>query len=83
MDVVVERCAGLDVHKASVTGCVRFPGARGRRKSEQARFGTTTRELHELSAWLTEFGVTEFGVTEVVHRGRPGRADRGPYVSGA
>lgn len=59
MDVVVERCAGLDVHKASVTGCVRFPGARGGRKSEQARFGTTTRELHELSAWLTAFGVTE------------------------
>jgi len=25
MEIVVERCAGLDVHKDSVVACVRFP----------------------------------------------------------
>jgi hypothetical protein len=26
MDIVVERCAGLDVHKDTVVACVRSPG---------------------------------------------------------
>ena len=26
MDIVVERCAGLDVHKDTVVACVRVPG---------------------------------------------------------
>jgi transposase len=59
MDVVVERCAGLDVHKESVSACVRCPGERGRRRSEQERFGTTTGELIRMSAWLSRFGVAE------------------------
>ncbi len=59
MDVVVERCAGLDVHKESVSACVRCPGERGRRRSEQERFGTTTGELIRMSAWLSRFGVVE------------------------
>lgn len=29
MDVVVERCAGLDVHKDTVVACVGFPPNRG------------------------------------------------------
>ena len=27
MDVIVDRCAGLDVHKKTVVACVRLPGA--------------------------------------------------------
>ena len=38
MDVVVERCAGLDVHKDFVVACVRYPGAEGERKTETASF---------------------------------------------
>ena len=54
MDVMYERCAGLDVHKASVTACVRTPGARrGERRGETRTFGTTMRELADLAAWLT------------------------------
>ena len=30
MDVIVERCAGLDVGKDEVVGCVRTPAASGR-----------------------------------------------------
>jgi len=26
VETIVERCAGLDVHKAQVTACVRVPG---------------------------------------------------------
>ena len=32
MDRIIERCAGLDVHKDSVTACVRVPGERGERR---------------------------------------------------
>ena len=35
MDVLVERCAGLDVHRDTVVATVRVP-ARGRRGREQA-----------------------------------------------
>lgn len=59
MDLVYPRCAGLDVHKATVVGCVRVPGAqRGERQSETKTFATTLRGLRELLAWLTAHGVT-------------------------
>jgi len=40
MDVVVERCAGLDVHKDSVVACVRTPGEGGRREQQTRTFGS-------------------------------------------
>jgi transposase len=53
MRVVNERCAGLDVHKSSVTACVLVP------EGKQVRtFGTTTPQLQGLVAWLGELGVT-------------------------
>jgi transposase len=58
MEVLVEICAGLDVHQASVVACVRRPGKRGRRSSEVRTFGTPTRELLQLADWLTTEGVT-------------------------
>ena len=42
MDVVVERCAGLDVHKDTVVACVRAPDPHGGRLSEVRTFGTFT-----------------------------------------
>jgi transposase len=59
MDVVYERCAGLDVHKATVVGCVRLPGPRsGERRGETRTFATTTQGLLTLSDWLATHGVT-------------------------
>lgn len=59
MDVVHARCAGLDVHKKSVVGCVRVPGPQpGARRSEITTFRTTLRGLRELAAWLTSHEVT-------------------------
>lgn len=47
MEVVVERCCGLDLHKKTVVACLRTP------EGEQVRrFGTMTRELLRLLEWL-------------------------------
>src|SRR6266446_5652060 len=60
MDVVNARCAGLDVHKATVVGCVRGPGPQpGARRGETKTFATTTRGLQELTTWLLTHGVTD------------------------
>jgi transposase len=62
MDRVVERPAGLDVHKAQVTACVRTPGEGVRRSQEVREFKTTVRGLLALRAWLEGFAVTLVGM---------------------
>lgn len=62
METLIERCAGLDVHKDTVVACVRTPGAKGERRVETRSFGTTTRELLELRDWLVEQKVTVVGM---------------------
>jgi transposase len=62
MEALLERCAGLDVHQASIVCCVLI-GAPGRRPQKLLRsFGTTTRELKALRVWLAEHGVTHVGM---------------------
>ncbi len=57
MEVMYERVAGLDVHKATVVACVRV--MTGRKASRECRtFETTTAGLEALLAWLTERGCT-------------------------
>jgi transposase len=60
MDVVVERCAGIDVGKAEVMVCVRTPGpeGRGRRKHTRA-FPSFRSGLEEMADWFAAEGVTE------------------------
>jgi transposase len=58
MEVVYERCAGLDVHKKSVTACRITPAAGGGWQKERRRFGTMTDELLKLSDWLRTGQVT-------------------------
>ena len=65
MDVVVERCAGLDVHRDSVVATVRVPAAgksRRRREQQTRSFGTTIAQLETLADWLADFGVTLVGM---------------------
>ena len=62
MQVVVERCAFLDVHRDSVMACARMPDGAGGRREEVAEFGTTTSQLLALSEWLVERGVTLVGM---------------------
>ena len=49
MDKVYERCCGIDVHKKVVVACLRTG-----RKKEVREYGTTTRELLNLTDWLLE-----------------------------
>ncbi|HKO83243.1 MAG TPA: IS110 family transposase [Actinomycetota bacterium] len=59
MEVIVCRCAGLDVHKNTVMACVRVPGPDGGRVSRVRQFGTFTASLRELRDWLISEGVTQ------------------------
>jgi transposase len=52
VETIVERAAGLDVHKAQVTACVRVPGRGRARAQEVAEFQTTVRGLLALRDWL-------------------------------
>jgi hypothetical protein len=49
MEVLYAVCCGLDVHKASLTACLRSPGDGPRRRQEVRTFGTSTRELVRLA----------------------------------
>lgn len=62
MDRLVERCAGLDVHQASITACVRFPKEDGGREQVIETFRTTTAGLLTLHDWLASFEVTLVGM---------------------
>jgi transposase len=62
VDLVVERPAALDVHKAQVTACVRTPGGGARRVQEVREFKTTVRELLALRDWLAGLGVTHIAM---------------------
>ena len=60
VEVIVDRCAGLDVHKKTVVACVRSPGVgRQKRHSEVRTFGTFEHELVGLRNWLRDLGVTQ------------------------
>src|SRR3954451_22443664 len=59
MEVIVERVAALDVHKASVTACVRVPDGAGGREPHLAEFATTVRGLLTLRDWLAAYGVSQ------------------------
>jgi transposase len=58
MEVLYERCCGLDVHKSSITACVLLEQGHKPLKHLQ-RFGCTTRDLPELVRWLKSFGVQD------------------------
>src|SRR3954452_23192494 len=63
MDVLIERCAGLDIGKTDLKACVRRPAARaGRQESEVRTFAATTRGLLALHEWLTAERVAVVGM---------------------
>lgn len=62
MEVMVERWAGIDVHKDMVAVCVRVPGGDGERVAELAEFSTFTEDLLALRDWLVAHGVTPVGM---------------------
>ncbi len=58
MEVLYERCCGLDIHKKTVVACVAFGDGPGLVRKQVRRFGTMTDDLLALADWLAEQGVT-------------------------
>jgi transposase len=60
MKLLYRRCAGLDVHKKSITACVRIRHS-GKAEDEMAEqvFGTFTQDLERLAAWLKQHQVKQ------------------------
>ena len=53
MDLIVERCAGLDVHRDTVVATVGVPARSGRgRHRETVTFRAMTAGLEQLAGWL-------------------------------
>ena len=58
MQILYRRCGGMDVHKKSVVVCLLLiDESTGEERKERRTFGTTTRALLELAAWLKLWGV--------------------------
>jgi transposase len=62
VELLVTRCAGLDVAKDEVVACVRVPAGKSGRRQEVRTFPTFTSGLEALAEWLASFGVTRVGM---------------------
>ncbi len=62
MQVVYERCCGLDIHKKTVVACLITPNSNKQElplpHKEVRSFGTMTNDLLQLSDWLMANSVT-------------------------
>jgi transposase len=84
MKILHRRCAGLDVHKQSISACIRIrPSSSSKTEVLTMTFGTFTDELERLRDWLREHKVREVAmestgvywipVWNVIERGSGGR----------
>ena len=62
MEQLIQRCAGLDVHKKTVAACMRTPGQDGQRQQHTRTFATTTKGLVALRDWLASQQVRVVGM---------------------
>jgi len=58
MEVLYERCCGLDVHKRTVVACLLTPGPDRRPQKQIRTFATLTKGLLDLRDWLAAAGCT-------------------------
>lgn len=71
MQVVYTNCAGLDVHKKTVTACVITPESKGGFKKEIRTFSTHTNGLLEMLDWLCSCGCTHVAMESTGEYWRP------------
>jgi transposase len=74
MDVVFTHCAGLDVHKKTITACRVTPDPSGRQADgimELKDFRTMTADLLTLADWLAEVGITHVAMESTGEYWRP------------
>ncbi len=62
MERMIARGCGIDVHKATLSACVRITGSDGSVSQEIRSFGTTSDELLALHEWLTSMAVTHVAI---------------------
>jgi transposase len=63
VDVLIERCAGIDIGKDEVVACVRTPAPSGRGRQKRTRtFASFTGSLEAMADWFTAEGVTEIAM---------------------
>ena len=58
MEVVHDRCCGLDIHKKLIVACAIVPGGSGQSHKQLRTFGTMSDDLQRLRDWLAEQSVT-------------------------
>ena len=81
MEIEHARCCGIDVHKATVCGCISIKDGATVEKYKQ-RFDTTTAQLRELVEWLHRYQVTKVAMeaTGVYWKPVPSPAPSNPLV---
>ena len=62
MEAIIERCAGLDIHQATVVACALIGDAGRKPRKEIRTYSTMTRDLEALRDWLRDLGVTHVGM---------------------
>src|SRR5260370_34129609 len=62
MERMIARGCGIDVHKETLSACVRITGSDGSVSQEIRSFGTTSDELLALHEWLTSMAVTHVAI---------------------
>jgi hypothetical protein len=80
MDVVLERCAGVDIGKDEVVACVRTPGLNGKgRRKETRTFRSFTGELEAMAdGFILEARVVGAGGTGLRAEARERAARQDP-----
>jgi transposase len=58
MEIIIERGAGLDVHKETVVACIMGTGI----KKEIRTFSTVTNDLVRLKKWLKDNQITHLAM---------------------
>lgn len=71
MEIKYTHCAGLDVHKKSVTACRVVPGENGKPTMETRTFSTMTPSLIAMADWLAEGAVTHIAMESTGEYWRP------------
>jgi hypothetical protein len=75
MEVIIERCCGLDVHKRSVVACIITSESQVTRT-----FGTMTQNVLDLSDWLMEGRVTHVAIESTGSYGNPSTICRKDWI---
>ncbi len=62
MEAILEKCAGIDVHKDMLTVCTLTGPLDREPQKEIKEYSTSTQDLLALAEWLGELGVTDIAM---------------------